>query len=83
LMSTVEVMICNDEVHQLILSLMSTGISVSKRCQLCGEIDNTSSEVKKYFMFIVDHDRIKNIGLANEDQSSIGRSALHMYRRVP
>jgi hypothetical protein len=76
LMSTVKVMICNDEVHQLRLSLMSTGISVSRRCQLCGEIDNASSgggannrrelyedqssEVHKYFVSIVDHDRINN-----------------------
>ena len=76
LMSTVEVMICNDEVHQLIFSLMSTGISVRRICQLCGEIDSASSrggannirelykdqssEVHKYFVSIVDHDRINN-----------------------
>jgi hypothetical protein len=76
LMSTVEVMICNDEVHQLRLSLMSIGISVIRRCQLCGEIDNASSgggvnnrrelyedqssELQKYFVSIVDPDRINN-----------------------
>jgi hypothetical protein len=44
----------------------------------------------KHFVTIVDHDRINNDslikrlgGLANEDQSSDGRSALNMYRQVP
>jgi hypothetical protein len=76
LMSTVELMIFNDEVYQMRLSLMSTIISVSIRCQQCVEIErvNMRSEysndqrsagithcTEQKSMFIVDHYRIKNV----------------------
>jgi hypothetical protein len=45
LMSTVEVMICNDEVYRMRLSLMSTSISVNKRCQtMCRDQRNEQEE---------------------------------------
>jgi len=68
---------------------MSTVIDVNRICQTVWR-DIQRKDRLKHFVTIVDQYRINNDslikslgGLANEDQSSDGRSALNMYRRVP